>query len=119
MYIRILLITLFFGVFSFGHCPVPRDELLSCIKFYIDKNADDVISKVEVTAFFESVQYHHCIPDFIRQYVSPTTIMTECDINHDNLLTLSDWTDPKACVQKHNHQYYMCTLCEQCGFEVK
>lgn len=101
-----------------AHCPVPRDTLLSCIRFYIDKNGDDVVSKTELTAFFESTQYHHCIPDFIREHVSPTTIMTECDVNQDGLLTPSDWSDPRACVQKENHQYYMCTLCEQCGFEV-
>lgn len=115
----ILIVLLLFSCCAYAHCPVPRNDLLNCLKNYIDKNGDDVVSKTELTALFESVEHKHCIPDFIRSHVSPTTIMAECDINQDGLLTLDDWNNPRACVQKQNHQYYMCTLCEQCGFEVK
>jgi hypothetical protein len=94
-------------------CPVSRDHLLQCVKHFLDTNNNGVVSLVELTVFFETSS---CLPEVIKNHMTPTIIMNECDHNQDGLLTTADWEHPSACIQKQNHQFYLCLICQQCGY---
>lgn len=110
-----MLIFIFFA-FAFAHCPEPRDNLIQCFRDLLDLNKDSTITIAELDYFLAN---QNCINKKITNHITGTMIMNTCDFNHDNVLTLSDWTVTNACVSTPHRIEMVCLFCERCGWEGK
>ena len=111
-----MLIFILLFTFGFAHCPEPRDNLIQCFRELLDTNKDSAITIAEIDNFLLK---QTCINKKIVEHISGTLIMNTCDFNHDNLLTLADWTATNACVSTDHRVEMICILCERCGWEGK
>ncbi len=82
-----------------------RNDLLDCFLTIIDKNGDGQLNATEIDIFV--------IP--LALPVRPV-IMYECDINHDGVLDMSDWTAPNACAQDRPTITRVCHYCAISGW---
>lgn len=94
-------------------CPVPRDQLLGCLRTLMDKDGDGVVNIPTLDSLLLKAT---CLPTTITNHLTGTMIMQMCDTNSDGSLTMADWTASNACIQKPNHLYYACMLCQGCGY---
>jgi hypothetical protein len=95
-------------------CPVPRDQLLGCLRALMDKDGDGVVDQATLDSLLLKAT---CLPKTITDHLSGPVIMQMCDTNKDGSLTMADWTSANGCIQKPNHLYYACMLCQGCGYQ--
>jgi hypothetical protein len=105
---------LFILIISTISCPVSRDQILGCIRTFMDPDNDGIIQPETIDSLMTKAT---CLPKSITNMMSGAMVLQMCDINRDGSLTMADWTAPNACVMKPNHLYYACTLCEGCGYQ--
>ena len=108
-----MFVLFFVLIISTLSCPVSRDQILGCIRQFMDSDGDGVIQIQTIDSLLSKAT---CLPKEITNMLSGSMILHMCDINKDGSLTMADWTSPDACVRKENHLYYACMLCEGCGY---
>lgn len=100
-------------------CPVERDFLLSCLEHFLDPTHLGMVTVSSIDNFLKAQRQlgpNACIPRSILDHISGIMLVRDCDTDRDGVLNIKDWTQPNSCLTKQNHQHYVCTLCERCGF---
>jgi len=107
----ILFLALLFIGTVYGICPTTKDNLLVCIKKLLDTDNNDEVTKEEIEGFLKT---NTCLPPRYKHMLTGEQIVTICDTDNDKVLTIKDWDKPNSCLQKEEHQLYICRLCDMC-----
>ncbi len=115
-----------------------RDAIKACALHFVDANHDETVTVAEIDAFMGAQRAlangpgGSCMtrsPDHFFDMFTGAFVMEMCDIDHDAVLTIGDWTGASnvtavPCLQQPSDggagmptimQRYMCTLCHECG----
>lgn len=104
----------FFLTLTYGTmCPTARDNLLQCFRELLDTNKDSTITVGEIDSFLAT---QTCINKKITDHLSGEILIHTCDINHDGVLTVADWTASNSCVTMPGREDLVCELCKKCGW---
>jgi len=105
------LLFLFGGNGVNGTCPTSRDNLLLCIKKLLDTDNNEQITTEEINTFLKQ---NGCLPPRYNHMLTGEQIVTVCDMDADNILTMHDWNHTNACLTTEDKQLYICRLCDMC-----
>lgn len=83
---------------------IQRDKLLECFSELVDTNSDSILTPAELTTYFAAQNAPFPANMTAR-------VMTSCDMNLDNQLTLDDWTNSTGCCREEVTIKRTCYAC--------